>query len=207
MLLVLELSPEITTVLGGLAFVLLSVSQFIYLKDIVKGKLQPHLLSWIGWSLLMASSTVSQWIEIGWEFSLLGMVSSSLGCALIAITALLTKNYLLILKDMKFVLAGLTCLGLYFFFQDPWITTLFAILADFVLGWPTLVKAYRNPDSERSNAWNWSWFSWVISFSLSFTDGPIYRLFPLYLLLWCTVILYLTHFKKTNVKQKLNVNI
>ena len=144
----------------------------------------------------MGTGVGAQVIEKGWDWSHSGILLAAFGCTIISITAALTKNYTLEKKDWIFLVIGLLCLVIYMVSKDVWITTIFAILADFVIGIPTLKKAYLNPKSERSIAWMFSLATWSISLIICFHHGVIYALFPIYLFLYVLVFMYLIYWRK-----------
>jgi hypothetical protein len=182
--------------IGIAAAVLISITQIIYIRDVYLKKVQPSVLSWVGWTLLMGTGIVSQIIEEGWDWSHCGILFATLGCGLISLTSLLSKNFVLAKKDWGFLVIGLVCLVIYLVSNDVWITTIFAILADFIIGVPTLKKAFRDPVSEKSNAWFFSLATWSLTLIISFHHGLIYSLFPIYLFLYVVTLLFLIYRKK-----------
>ncbi|MFT4602782.1 MAG: hypothetical protein ACI857_002969, partial [Arenicella sp.] len=88
----------------------------------------------------MGTGVISQIIQEGWDWSHSGVLLSAIGCAAIAVTAVIAKNYTLEKKDWVFLLIGILCLLIYMISKDALITTIFAIVADFVIGIPTLKK-------------------------------------------------------------------
>jgi hypothetical protein len=80
--------------------------------------------------------------------------------------------------------------------NDPWLTTIFATLADMIIGLPTILKSYKDPENEKSNAWLISLFSWSLTLSISFNHDFMYAIFPIYVWLYCVTIVYLTYFRK-----------
>ena len=133
-----------------LSTALLLIAQVIYIRNTWTKKTHPNILSWIGWSLLMATSMISQILEEGWDIRHLGVCLSSLGCAMVVLVASARKNFVLEKSDWWFLFMGAVCVVLYLVTKDPLLTTIFAISADFVLGLPTLIKAHRYPEKERS---------------------------------------------------------
>ena len=175
-------------------------AQFVLWRDVYKRKISPGLLSWFGWFLLMGVSLIAQILVDGWKWSLTGLAMSAFGCFVIFTTALLMKNYLLKNSDWIFLFLGLICLILYLISKDAWITTGFAILADFVVGIPTLIHAYRNPLSQKSKAWMLAFISWSFTLILCIGQPLLYALFPVYLFLYNIAMLILTNRKINNDK-------
>jgi hypothetical protein len=71
--------------------------------------------------------------------------------------------------------------GIYVISDNPWVTTVFAIIADGLLGIPTIVKAYREPALERSVAWLLGVVSSTLALIICIHHDLIYMLFPAYL--------------------------
>jgi hypothetical protein len=177
---------------NGIAGLLIIVAQLTYIIQVVRRSVVPSLLSWLGWALLMGTSLFSQTVEIGWSWTLLPLLISTSGCFLIFIYSLAIKNFNLSNYDWPFLVLGVVCILLYFVFSDPWLTTIFAIFADFILGIPTIIKAIKYPITEKSRAWIFALMSWAITL-MSSTDEPlIYLLFPIYLFLFNGLMFVLT---------------
>ena len=84
-----------------------------------------------------------------------------------------------------------------FCLKNSLITTLFAITADFLLGIPTLQKAFKFPSLEKSKAWAFGAFSSVLAISICFGDPIVYWLFPIYLLFYNLTMIILSNRKES----------
>lgn len=177
-------------------------AQVVLVIDVLRKKLKPSILSWVGWALLMGTGLISQILEKGWEWSQIGLLCSALGCVCIVISAWLRNYYLLVNSDFRYLILGLVCLGIYFISKDAWITTIFAILADFIVGIPTLIHAYKNPQSQKSVAWSLGFISFSFSLILCIGQLYLYALFPVYLFLYNGAMVLLTHSKLNKLKYK-----
>ncbi|HLZ88681.1 MAG TPA: hypothetical protein VKQ52_15605 [Puia sp.] len=178
--------------LGLLAGIIIGSAQVIYLINTVTRKVRPSVLSWIGWAFLMGTSVVAQVLSKGWQWSMTGILCSTAGCLAIGAAALLTGNYALSRKDWQYVAWGVLCVGIYLLSNNPWMTTGFAIGADAVLGVPTVLKAWRDPVSERSLAWVLGVVSSSLALVICVGHDWIYVLFPAYLFLFNGMMAYLT---------------
>ena len=168
-------------VIGTITGVLMILTQLIYIKDITSLKVKPSILSWFGWSLLMGASLWSQIYELGWEWSLTGVLVSVIGCLAIALIALMKNNYSLKKIDWLVLICGLVCVGLFILSKDPVLTTIYAVIADLIIGIPTIVKTYKEPASEKSKAWKIGLLTWTLSLLICFNHDWIFSLFPVYL--------------------------
>ena len=178
--------------IGVLAGMAIGSAQLIYLVNGLQKKVTPSVLSWFGWAFLMGTSLVSQVIAKGWQWSMTGILCSTAGCVAIAAVAFFSGNYSFKRRDWWFLLAGLGCVGVYLGSANPWVTTMFAIIADALLGVPTIVKAYRDPASERSMAWALGTVSSTLALVICVGHDVIYVLFPAYLWVFNTGMVGLT---------------
>jgi hypothetical protein len=183
--------------LGVLAGVVIGSAQLIYIFNTLKKKVTPSVLSWFGWACLMGTSLVAQIIGKGWQWSMASILCSVMGCLAISVVALLSRNYAFRKSDLGFLFAGLACVGIYLCLDNPWITTVFAIIADALLGIPTIRKAYADPASERSVAWILGVISSTLALVICIGHDWIYVLFPAYLFLFNGTMAGLTWGKRT----------
>ncbi len=190
------LFPEhIETIIGFVAGATISSAQVVLIRDTWTRKISPSLFSWIGWGLLIGVGCLSQWLEEGWEHSLTGLAASAVGCFLVAGIAFAKGNYLLNKSDRIFLYAGLFCLAFYLTLREPWTTTSLAIIADFVVGFPTLIAAWQKPETQRSAAWIIGGISWTITLCIAVGHGWLYAVFPIYLWLYNWAMAVLTNRK------------
>ena len=87
---------------------------------------------------------VSQWIEKGFNWSMASLLMSTFGCLFIFLFAWIKKQYSYKSSDWIYFLIGMICLTIYLFSKDALVTTIVAVIADFVLGIPMLIKAYNS---------------------------------------------------------------
>ncbi len=146
----------------------------------------------------MGTCFISQFISKGWEWSLTGLFLSTLGCTTITFAAIYLKSFSLKTGDWKFLILGCLCIVIYVSSKDPWITTYFAILGDFILIIPTLVKGYKEPHTEKSFAWLLGLISWTFSIVTCINHAWLYALWPIYLILLNGTMVYFTMVNKTN---------
>jgi hypothetical protein len=183
---------DVERTVGLLAAVVISLAQIIYVINCLRRKITPSVLSWFGWACLMGTSLVSQIAHTGWQWSMTGIASSTVGCLVIAGVAWGSGNFSFRRGDLGFLAAGLGCVGVYVVSDNPWVTTVFAIIADALLGVPTIVKAYRQPALERSVAWLLGVVSSTLALIICLHHDLIYMLFPAYLWLFNGMMAVLT---------------
>ena len=166
------------------------LAQVAYFRDILKRRVLPSVLSWFGWALLMGMGFLSVVLSEGWGWSHFGILVASIGCVIIAATALFTKQYSLEKRDWSFLFIGLICVVLYLLTEDALLTTIYAIIADFILAIPTIIKAHKDGSTEKSMAWYLGLATWLISLAICVNQDFIYALFPIYLILFSGMMIY-----------------
>ncbi|HXD76551.1 MAG TPA: hypothetical protein VN616_02025 [Puia sp.] len=186
------MTPGWERLIGILGALVISTAQVIYILNCLRRKITPSVLSWFGWSCLMGTSLVSQIVHKGWQWSMTGIASSAVGCLTIAVVAWWSRNFSFRRVDLSFLFAGLACVTVYIVSANPWVTTVFAIVADLLLGIPTIAKAWRQPALERSPAWILGVVSALLALAICVGHSAIYVLFPAYLLLFNGAMALLT---------------
>jgi hypothetical protein len=196
-----DMSFETVEVIIGIVTICLMVAtQGIYIIDVIRKKIVPSLLTWFGWALLMGVSLIAQIVESGWTYSQFGMITAALGCLAIGVTALILNNYSLKKIDWFILGAGLLCLVLYLVSKNAWLTTIYSILADLIIAIPMLIKVVNEPESEKTNAWYISFVTWALTLIISFKHDLLYAIFPIYLFVFCVVIIVLMNRKSEHIK-------
>lgn len=193
-----DTSAILITIIKIAAYVLISFAQYRMIRRVIMGRMKSVVLAWFGWSLLMGISVVAQlqaehWV---WDWNLFSVLLSATGCALIAFAGLWSGNYSREKGDVLALMAGMACMGIYFLFTDPWITTTLAILADLLVAIPMLQGAWKVPADHRSESWPIVFCAWSLtSVSILFQFSWLHLLWPLYLISFSGLMTYLTFFR------------
>src|SRR5580700_10933745 len=111
---------NVERITGLMAAVVISFAQVIYVLNCLRKKITPSVLSWFGWACLMGTSVVSQVVSKGWQWSMTGILCSTVGCLAIAGVAFFSRNYSFKRGDLGFLVAGLGCVGIYVLSDNPW---------------------------------------------------------------------------------------
>lgn len=190
MILFIQLPQVAQTVIAVIVIILLALAAITYIIPLMKGQLSPRPLTWIGWTILMGISLYSQVVVRGWEWNEAGITLSILGCFTISILSLKKRSHIVEdpkeakkkkLIDWTCVTLAVVCVGIYTTTKDPWLTTIFAIIADFLVGIPTQRNAYKDPESEKSIAWPLGVAAFVLTIINCIGFDLIYYAFPIYL--------------------------
>ena len=175
-----------------IASIFLATAQVIYIVRLIRRKVTPSVITWLGWAVLVAVSFVSQISDYGWNWVLMGHLFSGLGCTMIFVFSFFFKQYVIHPKDWYYLWLGMVCIVLYVLTKDPWLTTLFSILVDAILGLPTILKAIKNPITEKNLGWNLAMGCWGLTILTGINKDPIFLLFPIYCFLFNVLMSYLT---------------
>lgn len=146
--------PEYFAIVGS---VVASSGGFYYLYETIKGSAKPNRVSWLLWGLFPTIIFIAQkaqgvqgvtWLTFAAGFTpLLIVVASFFNTK--AYWKTQPSDYVL----MAFAIAGIIA---WFVTNVPNLAILFAILADLCAGIPTLIKAFKHPETE-------SWVAYAIS--------------------------------------------
>lgn len=193
---------ETKALFGILSSIFLLVGCIPYLRDIHKNNAQPHVLSWMGWGFITALGAFAMLADgSGWNVAIL--FTNTFVCFLVAIYSAIRHNGVWSTTVFDYIFFGIGILGLILWkiLDLPIVALVCAIIADFSFGIPTIIKTFKNPESE-------TWFPWFMSmmaglFSLlaihAFTFHEVG--YPLYLFLFDAIVLLITFgiFKKRKV--------
>lgn len=134
-------------ILGITSGILIAVSCIPYISDILKGKTKPQRATWFIWAVLLTISFVAQVFE-GGTWSLITTGVDWLGVVVIFIFSIKFGVGGTSLFD-KISLMG-AGIGLIFWYitKEPITALLITIFIDFIAGMLTVVKTYKDPETE-----------------------------------------------------------
>ena len=191
-------------------FILLGISlQFIggmgYLIDTLKGKVKPNRVSWLLWSL---APLIAFFAEIKQGVGILSLTTFIAGFIplLIFIASFVNKKAEWKLHTFDLVCGAISILGLIL-----WLVTkvgnvaiFFSIFADAVASVPTIVKAYKEPETESGLIFFMSIFNSGIGLLVIKTWNFQHVAFPLYLLINAIIFVVLIYGKLGKRLQKIS---
>jgi hypothetical protein len=146
--------PEYFAIVGALIG---SLGGFYYLFDTIRGKAKPNRVTWLLWGLFPMIIFVAQRAQ-GVEGLSWASFAAGFTPFLILAASFLNKDaYWKTERRDYYLMAGaIAGIVLWAFTDNPNLAILFALAADFLAGVPTLLKAYRYPETE-------SWVAYAIS--------------------------------------------
>jgi hypothetical protein len=146
--------PEYFAVVGA---IIGSIGGFYYLYDTITGKARPNRVTWLLWGLFPMIIFVAQRAQ-GVEGLSWASFAAGFTPFLILLGSFLNKNAYWKTEPTDYFLMAAAIAGiiLWAFADTPNLAILFALVADLLAGLPTLLKAYRHPQTE-------SWIAYAIS--------------------------------------------
>jgi hypothetical protein len=146
--------PEYFAVVGALIG---SLGGFYYLFDTIRGRARPNRVTWFLWGLFPMIIFVAQRAQ-GVEGLSWASFAAGFTPFLILLASFLNKQayWKTEARDYALMAAAIAGIVLWALTDDPNLAILFALLADFLAGLPTFLKAYRYPETE-------SWIAYAIS--------------------------------------------
>jgi hypothetical protein len=146
--------PEYYAVVGA---IIGSIGGAYYLYETIVGKNQPNRVTWLLWFLFPMIIFLAQRAQGVEGLSWASFAAGFMPLLILLASFLNAKAYWKTQpKDYALMAVAVLCFVLWAATDDPNLAILFALVADFFAGLPTLIKAYRYPQTE-------SWIAYAIS--------------------------------------------
>lgn len=128
---------------------------FFYIRDMFRGTTKPNKVSWLLWSVAPLIATVAAIIKGVNILAVIPVFMSGFAPLIVFIISLFVKeSYWQLGKfDYSCGVFSLLAIILWSITNEPNVAIVFAILADAAAGVPTLVKAWKEPETESSMAY------------------------------------------------------
>lgn len=162
---------------------------FSYIKDTLKGKTKPNRVTWLMWSIAPIIATVAA-LSSGVSISILPVFMSGFGPFLVFIFSLANKNSYWKLQKFDYFCGAFSILALILWIitKNPNIAILFSILSDASAAAPTIIKAWKHPETESINAYTTGLFNIFTGFFAIQTWNFSSLAFSVYLIISNTLI-------------------
>ena len=164
----------------GSALVLLGT--IAYIRDSLRGITKPNRVTWILWGTFpLIGSAAAFSSGVGW--AMLPVLMSGIGPFMVLASSFVNPNAYWKLGTLDYVCGALSILAIVFWVttQQPAIAIIFALIGEAFAAAPTLLKAWRYPETETGFAYITSFLAMLTSFPLverwDFTEYG----YPLYL--------------------------
>lgn len=132
--------------------VIISVIAYVfYLKDVINGQIKPNLVSWFIWALAPLIGVFFQ-LKAGAGLSVIPVFIAGFGPLLVLIFSVLNKKAYWKINSFDLICGAfsLVALIIYIMTKNLAISIIFAIISDGLAAVPTLVKAWKFPETEKA---------------------------------------------------------
>ena len=152
--------PEYFALIGT---VIASLGGFYYLYCTIKGTVKPHKMTYFFWGLfplIVFASQISQGVGvIAWATFIAGITPFA-----ILIAASFNPNAYWEIKQTDYIYGAIAVLAMIIWYitKEPNIALILALIADFAVAIPTIIKTYQYPKTESWKAYGLN----VIGFSV-----------------------------------------
>lgn len=169
----------------------------VYAFDTLRGHTKPNRVTWFLWALVPLITFFAQLSE-GVGLSAVLTFTVALGPLLILLASFLNKqSYWKVTKfDLACGAISVLALTLWAITKDGLAGIILSLVADFMAGLPTIIKAFRYPETEYANAY----LAGIFSSGLTILTIHFWNLstvaFPAYLLVMCVMFFTLIKFPK-----------
>lgn len=135
---------------GIASTILACVCFFPYLRDIVRKKTQPHMYSWLIWTILQIVGVAAQ-LKDGAGYGAWALAVGALFCFAIFLLSFRygTKN--ISRFDLLCLIAAFGAIGIYLLISNPVWATIVVAAVDFIGFLPTFRKGFQEPFSETAS--------------------------------------------------------
>jgi hypothetical protein len=132
-----------------LSIVCSAIGGYSYIRDTLRGKTKPNRVSFFLWSVApLIGVAAALRAGVGWP--VLPIFLAGFTPLVIFFASFANKNAYWKLTRFDYICGLFSLIALVFYFtsQSPVFTIAFSIIADLFVGIPTIVKSWKNPESE-----------------------------------------------------------
>jgi hypothetical protein len=177
---------NILVIIGALAN---AAGSGTYVWDTLRGRSQPNRMTFLMWAIAPLIAAAAS-ISAGVTWPVVPVVVSAMCPIAIFIASYVNKNAYWQLRGFDYICGGLSivALVLWAITKDPNVAIFFSIASDGLAGLPTLIKAWRYPETETPWGYIGAAFSGLTGFIAAPNRNFVSVAFPLYLFVMCGVI-------------------
>ena len=167
-----------------------------YLRGTLTGKTRPNRVTWFLWAFAPFVAFGAE-LQEGVGIQALMTFAVGFGPLLIFIASFVNRKAYWQLSTFDYVCGGLSLLGLAFWLviQQGNVAIALAIGADALAAVPTLVKAFKDPDSENATAFGLAGVGAAITLATITVWDFAHISYPLYILSICATLYVLIRFQ------------
>lgn len=164
-----------------------------YLRDIVKGKTKPRIVSWFNWTLLAGIGTAAAIAEQEYSSAVLTGASTAI-TTLVVLLGLKYGDRSFDRTDVLCQLGAIAGLLLWVVFDDPLLALLTTIGIDFLASIPTYKHAWQKPHEETVSAYIGGFLSAFLVLLTIREFTLVGLLYPVFILVSCLSLVLLLWF-------------
>jgi hypothetical protein len=141
---------EYKLVFGVLSVLLAIVCFFPYIRDIVRRKTEPHMYSWLIWTILQIVGVAAQ-LKDGAGYGAWALAVGALFCFAIFLLSFKYGTGNISTFDAACLAGAIIAIGIYLFISNPVWATIVVAAIDFIGFLPTFRKGFEEPFSETAS--------------------------------------------------------
>lgn len=145
---------EFKIISGILSAVFTLIGVSFYLYSIYKKENIPHILSWLGWAFITIIGAIAM-LDSGSTWATIFIFANSFSCLSVAIYSIYKKTGVWSTNFYDYIFFGFGVLGiiLWQILDAPFLAIILCVIADLLFAIPTVIKVYKNPNSETAKSW------------------------------------------------------
>lgn len=181
--------------IGIISAIINIIGYFPYIKDILKGKVKPHRITWGIWTLLTSIIAVNQVLNKG-GYSSLFFISTSF---LVLTTFILSIKYGhggAAKLDMFCLISAFILFIYWATIQDTRISTLIAVNIDLIAIIPTLIKTFKLPNTESYTQWTFAGIAGLFSLLAVPKLDWVLLIYPSYIFIANFIVVLIKYFRE-----------
>ncbi|MFZ2521956.1 MAG: hypothetical protein WAX44_02215 [Minisyncoccia bacterium] len=187
---------------GYISGILSAISYIPYIRDILKLKTKPERASWLIWSVLGSVAFFSQFAK-GADHSLWLTGVQTFGVLIVFLLSIKFGYGGLNKLDIFSLIGAGVGLFLWYITNEPAIALFIVIVIDAIGGILTVIKSYKEPESETTITWVLSGIAGIFAAIAVGSTNIILLSYPIYIFIinFSVVLSIFIGFKKMNTKK------
>lgn len=174
---------------------------FHYIKETLFGKTKPNRVTWLMWAAAPLIATAAALVD-GVKVAVLPVFMAGFGPLLVLLASFVNPKSYWKLEKFDYFCGSLSILALVLWYitKEPNIAIILAITSDGFAAIPTLVKSWKEPESETASPYIATVFSSLAGLLVIKEWRFSEYAFPIYLILVCSTVtsfIFRDKFKKT----------
>lgn len=125
------------------------IGVIMYIRSMFQGKAKPNRVSWLIWSFAPIISAAASFSN-GEGWSILPTLLAGINPLIIFIASFLVKDAYWKISKLDYICGAFSVIALVLWLvtKEPTLAVFFAILSDGLAAVPTVIKSWKNPESE-----------------------------------------------------------